>query len=338
MRARNPLPLLALTLVMGVAPAPLDAQQSLYSMPTQELYTKARESAANVNDKCGRGNREDYLEAMTYLFAYYQVASRDGSLQGAPEFDRTIKNKFLTVLRTARKCLGLVNDASASMRDDGTGPQITLPPVDRVDLPNPPPPGAQVIATDAQGRTIPQLVAIIDQFPQERAMYSGQIARIEQQRDALAAEIARLRNTQPVPPPPPPPPTNLSGEYRIQVMGNGLFWHEDGNGDRKLSTRYQPNDDFTRFILEMQADGSYRIRVKASNRYLHAPGHQDWIVSTLAQVDDDYTRFIVVPEPDGKTFRLRQKSTGRFLGVRPDGLLTNNPQSDDAFIRFQLHR
>jgi hypothetical protein len=213
------------------------------------------------------------------------------------------------------------------MRDDGTGPKFVPPPVYRVDLPDPPPPGAGVVATDAQGRTIPQLLA--------------EIARVEQQRDALAAELASLRNRQPTPPPPPPPPpppANLNGEYRIRVMANGLFWHEDGNGDRKLSTRWQPNDDFTRFILEAQADGSYRIRVKASGRYLHAPGHEDWIVSTLAQVDDDLTRFIIVPEPDGTTFRLRQKATGRFLGVRPDGMLTNNPQSDDNFMRFRLIR
>lgn len=325
---------------------PLAAQQVLRTVPTQELYAEARERATKVSDDCRRGNRSDYLEAMTYLFAYYQVASRDGSLQSAPDFDRNLKQKFTTVLRTVRKCLDLVQYASAAMRDDGTGPKFEPPPpVYRVDLPDPPPPGAGVVATDAQGRTIPQLLAEItqlkqqveQQFPQERGMYRAEITRVEQQRDALAAELAGLRNRQPTPPP-PPPPADLSGEYRIRVMANGLFWHEDGNGDRKLSTRWQPNDDFTRFILEAQPDGSYRIRVKASGRYLHAPGHEDWIVSTLAQVDDDFTRFIIVPEPDGTTFRLRQKATGRFLGVRPDGLLTNNPQSDDNFMRFRLIR
>jgi hypothetical protein len=322
-------PIVVLLALGALRPAaPLAAQQSLSSVPTEELYSHARQRATSVSDDCGKGNRSHYLEAMTYLFAYYQVASRDGSLQGAPDFDRNLKQKYSTVLRTVRKCLDLVRNASAAMRDDGTGPKFEPPPpVYRVDLPDPPPPGAGVVATDAQGRTIPQLLA--------------EITRVEQQRDALAAELASLRNRQPTPPPPPPPPpplANLNGEYRIRVMASGLFWHEDGNGDRKLSTRWQPNDDFTRFILEAQADGSYRIRVKASGRYLHAPGHEDWIVSTLAQVDDDFTRFLIVPEPDGTTFRLRQKATGRFLGVRPDGLLTNNPQADDNFMRFRLIR
>jgi hypothetical protein len=340
MRAGKTPFLLALALVLGAAPAPLGAQSRLTNLSAQELYTAARERAAKVTDRCR--DRQNYLEAMTYLFAYYQVASRDGSLQTAPDFDRTLQQKYSTVLRVVHKCLDLDRNASASMRDDGTGPVIAPPPpVERVDLPNPPAAGAVVIATDDQGRTISQLRAIIDRFPQERASYRAEITRVEQQRDALAAELASLRNRQPTPPPPPPPPlppANLNGEYRIRVMANGLFWHEDGNGDRKLSTRWQPNDDFTRFILEAQADGSYRIRVKASGRYLHAPGHEDWIVSTLAQVDDDYTRFIIVPEPDGTTFRLRQKATGRFLGVRSDGILTNNPQADDNFMRFRLIR
>lgn len=390
---------------------------------TQHLYAEARRKAAMVTERCKESSRITYLEALSYLFAYYQVASRDGSLKGAADFDQTIKSQYSKVLRTARKCLELV-ESSAAMRDDGTGARIAPPPpVYRVDLPDPPPAGAsgfvappadfsvtpkvvwlqpgatqrfevtfnpalpppswsatggtltaggqftagstsglyRLIAvrgnavdtafiavaggeaqTDPQGRTIPQLVAIIDQFPQERAMYRGEIQRIEQQRDALAAEVARLRNLQPAPPPPPPSPprpANMSGEWRIQVKANGLFWHEDGNGDRKISTRYQPNDDFTRFILELQPDGSYRIRVKATGRYLHAPGHADWTLSTLAQVDDDYTRFFLEPEPDGRTFRLRQKATGRYLGQGQDMLLTNGDTlTNNDFIRFLLHR
>ena len=336
---------LMMSLMLGIVAGPVAAQSSLRALTTQELYAEARERATRVNDRCGR-NREDYLEAMTYLFAYYQVATRDGSLQGAPDFDRSLKQKFSTVLRTVRKCLNLMYDASASMRDDGTGPVIAVPPVDRVELPDPPPPGAGVVATDPQGRTIPQLQAEIDQlkqqveqqFPQERGMYRAQITQVEQQRDALAAELARLRSSQPVPPP-PPQPANMSGEWRIQVKGNGLFWHEDGNGDQKISTRWQPNDDFTRFILEQQPDGSYRIRVKASGRYLHAPGHDDWILSTRAQVDDDYTRFFIEPEPDGRTFRLRQKATNRYIGLGSDGIFTNGDAlTNNDFIRFILRR
>ncbi len=42
---------------------------------------------------------------------------------------------------------------------------------------------------------------------------------------------------------------DLSGTYLIQVKANGLIWHEDGGGDRLVSTRYQPDDDFTRFYM-----------------------------------------------------------------------------------------
>ena len=327
--------LLAVCSVLQVA-APLAAQATLANVPAQELYAKAKERAAKVTDQCTRSSGENYLEALTYMFAYYQVASRDGSLQTAPDFDRTFKERYATVLRVGRKCLGLEFNASASMRDDGTGFRVAPPPpVNQVDLPNPPPAGAGVIATDDQGRTIPQLRAIVDQFPQERAMYRAEITRVEQQRDALAAEVARLRTPAP---PPPPAVRNLNGEWSIQVVANNLLWHDDGNGDNRVSTRYQPNDAFTRFILEQQPDGSYRIRVKANNRYLHAPGHEDWTLNTIAQVDDDYTRFFIVPEADGTTFRLRQKATGRYLGQRPDGIITNNPLLDDNFMRFRLLR
>ena len=121
-RAPRRLASLVLTLVCGAVP--LAAQTTLRTLPTQELYSEARERAAKVSDDCRRGSRTDYLEAMTYLFAYYQVASRDGSLQSAPDFDRTLKQKFLTVLRTVRECLDLVQNSSAGMRDDGTGPKV----------------------------------------------------------------------------------------------------------------------------------------------------------------------------------------------------------------------
>jgi hypothetical protein len=132
---------------------------------------------------------------------------------------------------------------------------------------------------------------------------------------------------------------DLSGTYRIQVKATGQFWHEDGGGDRLISTRWQPDDDFTRFILERQADGSYRIRVKASNRYIHVPGHEDWIANTNANVDDDFTRFFLEPQPDG-SYRIRQKATGRYL--HEDGgttkMVNTRWQADDDFTRFFLRR
>jgi hypothetical protein len=144
---------------------------------------------------------------------------------------------------------------------------------------------------------------------------------------------------QTTPDPTRPVAGDLSGTYRIHVKATGHFWHEDGNGDKRISTRWQPDDDFTRFTLERQADGSYRIRVKASNRYLHVPGHEDWIASTIAQVADDYTRFFFEPQPDG-SFRIRQKATGRYL--HEDGgttkMVNTRWQPEDDFTRFILRR
>jgi hypothetical protein len=129
---------LALTILQ--APAALKAQTQLYAMTTQELYAKARAQALYVSDKCARLNRTAYLEAMSYLFAYYQVASRDGSLKADPAFDRSIRDQFLTVQRLIRKCFDM-EVSSAGMRDDGTGAKVVFAPVPSVALPDPPPAG-----------------------------------------------------------------------------------------------------------------------------------------------------------------------------------------------------
>jgi hypothetical protein len=84
------------------------------------------------------------------------------------------------------------------------------------------------------------------------------------------------------------------GGYRILVQQDGKELHEDGVGDKLLSTRYQPNDDFTIFFFEQQGDiGSYRMRTKADNQYL-AEG-SDGLISARTQVDDDNARLILEP-------------------------------------------
>ncbi|MCB0642305.1 MAG: DUF3421 domain-containing protein, partial [Phaeodactylibacter sp.] len=87
----------------------------------------------------------------------------------------------------------------------------------------------------------------------------------------------------------------ITGTYRIQVKANGRYWHEDGGGDKLVSTRYQPTDDFTRFTFEPQEDGSYRIKVVADSRYLHHDGLGDKLLSTRYQPNDDYTRLYLEP-------------------------------------------
>eukprot|EP00812_Abedinium_dasypus_P012117 NODE_5646_length_565_cov_263.027451.p1 GENE.NODE_5646_length_565_cov_263.027451~~NODE_5646_length_565_cov_263.027451.p1 ORF type:complete len:147 (+),score=31.30 NODE_5646_length_565_cov_263.027451:3-443(+) len=84
----------------------------------------------------------------------------------------------------------------------------------------------------------------------------------------------------------------MGGSYRIQTKADGLYWHENGLGDKLLSTRFQPNDDYTRFFFEWQPnDDSFRIRVKADGRYLHEDGWGDKLLSTRYQPNDDFTRF-----------------------------------------------
>jgi hypothetical protein len=81
------------------------------------------------------------------------------------------------------------------------------------------------------------------------------------------------------------------GSYRIVSARSGRHLHLDGGGDKLLSTRYQPDDIFTRFFFERQGDGTYRIRVKATGDYLHTDESSDYVLSTRYQVDDSFTRF-----------------------------------------------
>lgn len=86
-----------------------------------------------------------------------------------------------------------------------------------------------------------------------------------------------------------------NGSYQILVESNGLFLHEDGDGDRLLSTRYQTDDSLTKFFLEYQEDdGTFKIRVKENGRYWHADAGNTTHISTVSQPDDDFVRFQLV--------------------------------------------
>ncbi|NEO94642.1 RICIN domain-containing protein [Moorena sp. SIO3I6] len=131
---------------------------------------------------------------------------------------------------------------------------------------------------------------------------------------------------------------DLSGEYRIQVVADNSYLHENGLGDKLVSTRYQPNDDYTKFILtERLGDSSYRIQVKADNRYLHEDGLGDKLVSTRYQPNDDYTRFYF-DKNDDDTFRIRVKADNSYLhedGLG-DKLVSTRYQPNDDYTRFYL--
>ncbi|WNG24284.1 S1 family peptidase [Cystobacter fuscus] len=134
--------------------------------------------------------------------------------------------------------------------------------------------------------------------------------------------------------------TNLrtGASYRIQVKADGRFLHEDGWGDKLISTRYQPNDDYTQFILEPNGEG-WRIKVKADGLYLHEDGWGDKLISTRYQSNDDYTVFMFTPSGDG-SWRISVKADGLFLHEDGwgDKLISTRYQSNDDYARFYLTR
>ena len=243
-------PLLLLVLGAFQAPSPLAGQMqfNLGFLSTRDLYQLGRARADRINKPCA-GDLDVYLEGVAYLYAYHQAASRDGSLQSDPRFAQTFAQQFTEVVDRARRCLkAYAQDGGSSGRNSSASPSVQTETPPGVLLPDPPAPAPEAVTTDAQGRTIPQLVAVIE---------------------ALTAEVTRLRNlppATPAPAPAAPTPVYLDTEYRIRAKVNNLYWHLNFGGDNLLSTRIQSNDDFTRFIVVGSGDGAYRIRNKATGR------------------------------------------------------------------------
>lgn len=125
--------------------------------------------------------------------------------------------------------------------------------------------------------------------------------------------------------------------YRMRVRGDNRYLHEDGSRDKLVSTRYQPNDNFTRFNFLRQSDGSYQIRVKANGRLLHEDGTGDKLVSTRYQPNDNYTRFLLEVQANG-TYRIRVKADNRYLHEDGGGdkLVSTRYQTTDAFSEFYI--
>ena len=131
----------------------------------------------------------------------------------------------------------------------------------------------------------------------------------------------------------------LRGTYRVKVKGDNRYWHEDGLGDKLVTTRYQPSDDFTWFTFEPQSDGSHRIKVKANNRYLHLDGGGDKLLSTRYQPNDDFTRFFLEKQSDG-SYRIKVKATNTYLHEDGwgDKKVSTRYQSNDDFAKFIIMR
>ena len=141
------------------------------------------------------------------------------------------------------------------------------------------------------------------------------------------------RSTQPK----PVPQTNFAGYYKIKVKATKTYWHEDGLGDKLVSTRHQSNDDFAVFKLIKLSDGSYRIQVKANQRYLYYNGQGDKLLSTRTQSSNNYTRFFFESQKDG-SYRIRSRADNRYLHCDGlgDKLISTRAQETDDFTRFYL--
>lgn len=61
--------------------------------------------------------------------------------------------------------------------------------------------------------------------------------------------------------------TYHNGSYIITDIKSGLRLHADGNGDWKVSLRYQPKDAFTKFMITPANEGCYFIQTEASANY-----------------------------------------------------------------------
>jgi hypothetical protein len=337
-------------------PAPLAGQFDIHiglePLTTRTLYILGRQKAERINKECS-GDLDVYLDGVAFLYAYQQAANKDGSLQRDPQFAQVFGQQFTEVVERARRCLkAYAQNASSAARIDGSpsarsavDPGVVLP-----NTPPPEPPSTPVptptpaAATDAQGRTIPQLVAIIEAFPQERGMYRQEITRVEQQRDALVAEVTRLRNlaavpAAPPPPPPLPPPTaaRTGVEYQVRVKASNRYWFfAPGGGTNLLSTRALASDEYARFTIESSGDGGWRIRNRGTGRYLYVSSNYQ--IGSVAVANDDDSVFLMFLQPDG-SYRIQARARGRYLlEERGDpswpGLVTALAQPDDDFTRF----
>ena len=338
--------LVPLLLLGGLLPPPpVAGQLDLEPLNTRRLYDLGRSKAERIRKEC-KGDLDVYLDGVAYLYAYHQAASRDGSLQRDPRFAQVFGQHFTEVVARARHCLqAYAQNASSASKTDG--PSLARPAVQDpgILLPNAPESapvqavveGPAPVTTDAQGRTIPQLVAIIEAFPQERSMYRQEITRVEQQRDALAAEVTRLRNlaaAPAVPPPPPPTPARTGVEYQVRVKGSGRYWYfAPGPGTNLLSTRAQTGDDYTRFTIESSGDGGWRIRNQGTGRYLYVSSNYQ--IGSVQVANDGDSVFLMFQQPDG-SYRIMARARSRYLleELSNPGLVTALAQPNDDFTRF----
>lgn len=161
---------------------------------------------------------------------------------------------------------------------------------------------------------------------------------------AVAVEEPPVAPVRPAPRPAPRPALSgplPEGEYRLRVKATGRWLHADDLGDKVISTRHQPKDDYTVFRLELVAKDTYRIRVKASGRYVRADEDRDQLLSTRVQRNDAQAHFRFVPLNDrvgGYRVVIVQGGRRWHVDGGNDRLVSTRYQPDDAFTRFDVVR
>ncbi|MEM9304576.1 MAG: hypothetical protein AAGE01_20865 [Pseudomonadota bacterium] len=133
----------------------------------------------------------------------------------------------------------------------------------------------------------------------------------------------------------PPAP---DGVYRLRTEASLSFWHEDGFGDRLVSTRFQTDDAFSRFVLEDRGDGLVGLISRGSGGRLRVDP-DDQLLSTREDIDDAFASFLLAPEGN-QVYRIFNDGNGRFLHEDGgnDQFLSTRFQPDDGFTRFGVFR
>ena len=154
---------------------------------------------------------------------------------------------------------------------------------------------------------------------------------------------------------PAPAPDPEKTGYKIRVKRSHLQLQADDEADGFISTRYQSDDAYSRFLLQPITGGSnstVRIRVLADNKLISAndagaKGSKDWpqhILSTKSQKDGETSHFVLEPAADGKTFAIRTTSEPpRYWTVHPlgnprGGVFTVAPNSSGGAAAAQMQQ
>ena len=128
------------------------------------------------------------------------------------------------------------------------------------------------------------------------------------------------------------------GSFQIRNTGTGKLLHVNTFGDKFLSTRWEPNDDHTKFYVRKQSDGTFRINVKADGRFLHSDGPGGAIgefVSTRWQPDDAYTRFRFVRPIGVSQWMASLSGSTRINALTIPGTHDSGAQIGSEFVRCQ---